>query len=567
MNQKQSLIWLIVIAAFAFFIYYFVPSPNNEIRQHDEFDGNFTSRHLVIKSGNFFNPDPNAVVHGSMNGLPRAVFVRYTESVALSMYLFGSLTGYAVVFVLFRMLAFLGMYLYGKDYIKYAKEQPEIFLILCLCFACLPYNTSYGLSICGIPLVFWAILNIKNGIKLKRSFSTLILFALGSNLVLSGVHLCFLFGIMLVWFWFKDRKFNYRILMAIFLTSTVYVLSEYMMFYNHLFNKTYHSSRSGFERELGLNIKGVIGVTFKNIFDGEFNTANYLGILFIPFFAYYGYVVFNRKDVPESGMSLMLFLLMFCGFMAALLDWSQMSFFYKSFPLANVFNFKRFISLVPGLFFIVLLAVLSYLVFISGKVNKMMTIISLIVFFTFIWRGNIARNRSSFECNGVSIDADAPNTFSQFFNTDIYRQIKQEIGKDTIGNVINYCLMPSACKYSGINVLDDYQGDYPLEYKKQFRKIIENEIEKSEEIKSVFDEWGSKCYLYSKRSITGNFENKNGFAFDPDLDINTDQIKKMNGSYILSGVIIGNAKILNLQVQKVFVSPLNFQHFILYKII
>ena len=553
---------------FLVFIIYFIPSPNHEIRLHDEFDGGFTSRHLIINSGSFFETDPSKIVYGSMNGLPRANFFRFTEPVTLLMYLFGSLTGYAIAFILMRIAAFTGIYLLGRDHLHFEKENKGLLLLISLCFACLPFNPGYFLSIAGVPLAVWAILNIKNNHKLKRSFFMLVVFAIGSNFVLVGFHACFIFGCMALYFSFRQKKAHWKLFCAVMVLGITYVLTEYMMFYMHFFNHDYQSSRQGFEKVLTLNVKGVLGMTFINVFTGEYNAANYFGYLFSPFILYFVFLAWRsrKEEVNKTGL-LFLIVLFACGFFAVLFDWKKMSFFYEWVSFAKVFNLKRFISLVPGLFFITLLFTFYLLNRKKSPVMHILTVMSLIGSFILEWRGNISYGRSSCDCKGITINGNEPNTFNQFFNQSVYRRIKADLGKDSLNNVINYGILPSPCKYAGLHVLDDYQSDYPLAYKQQFRKIISKEIDKSEKLKDHFDGWGSKCYLYSANQLENNLQTKYGLLFEPKLEIDTDQLRAMNCRYILSGILIGNTKELKLKFQKLYVSSVDQRYILLYRIV
>ncbi len=566
-NKLNKTLIVLSCTLFIVFIVYFIPAHSHNVRQHDEYDGNFTSRHLIVSSGQFFETNPTSIVYGSMNGLPRAAFVRFTEPIALLMYFFGSLSGYAISFILIRLVAFLGIFLIGKDFLKFNKQQFGILFLVALCFACLPYNTSYCLSICGTPIAVWAFLNVLNKSRLKVSFLTLFLYALSSNFVLVGFHICLVFFCLATWLSFKNKKINWLPFLAILFLGIVYVFSDYMLFYNHLLNTNYQSSRSVFDKVLTLNLKGVIGVSLINFFNGEFNGANYFGCLFIPFLLYY---LHNFRHVNATNNLIgfqFLFIAILCSTASAFFDWEKLAGFYNTFSFAKVFNLKRFISLVPGFFFC---AVLASVLFIINKGNRWSygsVVILLLLFFTLAWRGNVARNLSSFECNGITIKGDEPHTFDEFFNVELYKTIKKEIGKDTVGNVVSFGLLPSACKYVGLNVLDDYQSDYPLSYKLEFRKIIEGELNKSKELKDLFDNWGSKCYLQSASTQENTLSSLNGFYFEKSLAINTKQLQKLNCKYILSSIIIGNSNELGLKFQKVVVSRLNFKAIILYRII
>ena len=75
------------------------------------------------------------------------------------------------------------------------------------------------------------------------------------------------------------------------------------------------------------------------------------------------------------------------------------------------------------------------------------------------------------------------------------------------------------------------------------------------------------CYLYSAKTFENKLELKNGMSYQPELSINTSQLKAMNCLYILSTVIIGNSVELKLALQKVMVSNVDRKKILLYKII
>ena len=58
--------------------------------------------------------------------------------------------------------------------------------------------------------------------------------------------------------------------------------------------------------------------------------------------------------------------------------------------------------------------------------------------------------------------------------------------------------------------------------------IIENEIEQAKYLLDYFDNWGSRCYLFSSQSANENGE------YGP-FDFNYDKMLEMNCKYILSG--------------------------------
>lgn len=558
----------ISVAFFLFFLFWFFPGENNYVRLQDDVDGAFSSRHLIINSGEFFNPDPASTVQGSMNGIPRAIWPRFTDPFHLLMYVFGNLNGYALTFLILRLIGFLGIYLLGRDYTDNENPfQMTIVVAVAVAFATLPFNPSYGLTVSGVPLAFWSFFNLKHRRKMLWSHLYFFIFAFTSFFVLVGFHICLVFGLIVLVYSIKQKRMDYLMFGNVMLLGIWFILADYMLFYLHLCVDDYESSRQVFSKELGLNWKGVIGTSFIYLFNGEYNASNYLGTILLPVFIQGMYLSFRLKTDASEKHMLKLFLILFLGsgIVAAILDWKGMKLVYDNIPLFNFFNFKRFITLLPGLFFMLVLF-LSVVVFRLGKMNFKYALLGIFfTFFIFNWRGNISRLKNSFNCNGWHINGETLITFNEFMNVNQYKEIKSSIPNGI--NVINFGISPAPCKYNGIKVLDDYQGDYPLTYKQDFRKIIEKEIAKSKKLKDVFDGWGSKCYLYSANQLEGKLSTRSGFAVETNFEINTSQLRTMNCGYILSGIIIDKPYKLGLQFEKVVVSHLNFSTIFLYKVL
>ena len=94
--------------------------------------------------------------------------------------------------------------------------------------------------------------------------------------------------------------------------------------------------------------------------------------------------------------------------------------------------------------------------------------------------------------------------------------------------------------------MDAYSTNYPLEYKYQFRKVIEKELEKSTNLKSYYDNWGSRCYIFSAELDTKFQNGKDENIVLENLEINTDVLKELGCNYIFSAVEIKNARDINL---------------------
>ena len=165
-------------------------------------------------------------------------------------------------------------------------------------------------------------------------------------------------------------------------------------------------------------------------------------------------------------------------------------------------------------------------------------------------------------------------SFKAFFAEKEFADISRFIGKPKNQyRVVSVGLYPSVAQYNGFYTLDSYQNNYPLEYKREFRKIILGELDKNEKLKEYFDDWGNRCYVFSDelykkgfigKKILENYKDPNIKIIN--LKIDVIQLKKMGGEYIFSAVPIDNAEELHLEYQKTFTDKDALWDIYLYKI-
>jgi hypothetical protein len=75
--------------------------------------------------------------------------------------------------------------------------------------------------------------------------------------------------------------------------------------------------------------------------------------------------------------------------------------------------------------------------------------------------------------------------------------LKKGVGKPIQDyRVVSIGLHPAVAQYNGLYTLDTYNNFYPLSYKHQFLNIIAPELNKNKSLKSYFDLWGGRCYIF-----------------------------------------------------------------------
>ena len=113
-------------------------------------------------------------------------------------------------------------------------------------------------------------------------------------------------------------------------------------------------------------------------------------------------------------------------------------------------------------------------------------------------------------------------TFEGYYNFNDYKKIKEIVKND---RTLSVGLDPMVAAMHNIYVMDGYHSIYPLRYKKEFRKIIEPELNLNVKFRDYYDEWGSRVYtsLYRPK--------------DPEnFKLNYDSAKKLGAKYIISSI-------------------------------
>ena len=138
------------------------------------------------------------------------------------------------------------------------------------------------------------------------------------------------------------------------------------------------------------------------------------------------------------------------------------------------------------------------------------------------------------------------DSWRKYYAEDLYAEIADAIGRDKSEyRVVSIGVNPAVALFNGFYTVDGYSTDYPLEYKHNFRKIIEDELAANDSIRGYFDNWGNRCFIYTSELGTG-FDIYRGENTEVEIHINTSELKKMGGDYVFSAVKIVNADELGL---------------------
>lgn len=209
----------------------------------------------------------------------------------------------------------------------------------------------------------------------------------------------------------------------------------------------------------------------------------------------------------------------------------------------------------------------SCLLFLANRIkkNKLCCIFASIIFiFQFIIIKNSSYNYFKTNIKVLQNKPVIEKTYAQFFQTELMQNVKKYINKPQESyHVVSLGINPGVPLFNGFYCLDGYSTNYRLSYKKQWKKIIHNEIIQENFFNKLFNEWGSRVYILSHEVPNYRPQELNETAtYINNLDINYQVLKSLGANYLFSRYKIKN---LNpaLKFEKVFYSK-NNKYFRLY---
>lgn len=562
---------------------------------HDNLDSNIVWFKVLGESGMLFAPN-DAIIPNIMGGLPRLSYP--TEWNVITWLYTWVNPEYAFILneTFIHLMAFIGMYLFLNNYIlSTLLRNKKVFLSasIALAFALLPFWHSGGLSIAGQPLLWYAFFNIRNNKKTLFSWLILLLFPLYSSLFLSGFFMLFAFLILLVYDSWYMKRVDWHLFSAIVIISLVYIFVEYRLFYDIITGPLFVSHRHEFSHTY-FNGIGVFNAASDLFFTGQYH-AHSLHIRYI-FPTIILAAILLSLQRGQANLLIMvsaillganLYFLNTDDFTDGVAYSNSTYLFLLSFPVLLVFIYKKHYQLATGLGIVLTLAA-WYGVWYSEWIHTIRESVPLLkhfhfdrfyVLYPFIWsilfawsaKVIIEKNRFGITLITAVIISQiifaysskvvnwGNTSFKQYYSEKLFKKIDTYIARDKSDyRVLSIGFRPMIAAYNGFYTLDGYFPNYPLSYKHEFRKIIDEELAKNKDNTKLFDGGGRRCKVLLGENLEGNTI-KN-------LKLNNKQIKRMEGEYIFSKYTIKDAAKKRYQFLKKFKDPNSPKSIFLYKV-
>lgn len=483
-------------------------------------------------------------------------------------------------YFLVKVVAFVGMFLLLEHASSKQPQTKKDFIphILCLgvslLFSFLPHMTLYGLSIAGIPLLVYCIIMIDQK-KLRLPYLGIAVYGLSSSLVLVGYAIlgCLLLGIILQLL--RKNKSLANVFTKVFIVLLFIYLATNLSLLKQIFLG--NSGILTHKEELVLN-----GMNFWTGFQSVFmqdtlHAASFQTYLILPavVISLLGFLRYQKvdKDLRKSyGTLWVLFTsTIVIALVYALLHWHPVAQLRNEIGgFVKYVQFDRFYWFYPVLWYLILYSILNILYLesktkdkvVSGLLFSIGTLLCLLMSFIVFQRSDF--KKSIYEL--LQVPSSSSITWSEYYGLDVFPDIVEYIGKpQETYRVASIGLEPSVSLFHGFYTMDGYSNNYSLEYKKKFRSIIGDELEKNEQLRLLFDQWGNRCYLYTAELGEALVVRKDTLRNISLPDYNYELMKEFNCEYIISAVEIDITTDAPIELRTTFDHPDSFYKIWLYK--
>ncbi|WP_133256857.1 DUF6044 family protein [Hymenobacter edaphi] len=464
----------------------------------DNLDAEVSVPVLLHRFGVALDYRPEATIPAIMNGLPRSA-QRPGLNVTVGLFsLLPPLAAYWTNDLLVRATALLGLYLLLRRYGLRRPQDRPLAAALALAWAVLPMHSMYGLSALGTPWPALALLNLRAGRGRWHDWLTLALFPLWSMLVLAGFFLLAGFGLLLLADLLRRRRLPLAAWGGVGVLALGYVVVEWPLLSSTLLRPQFVPHRVEF-RLAELTPKGLkagILSSWQYFMWGQYHASRFFRgiiLLTLPVAAWWRWRRAETDRGWEAGtmsaLAGLVLLAVFCGFYPQLMGPVQ-----RLAPSLGAFNLSRFHFLTPLLWFGLWVLALRQLP--AGGLRTGLVTLQLLLGLAQNpeWSQNLRRWAGR-------ADAHEPS-WQQFLAPELLTRVRQRLEQRSGQPAARWrvaCLglPPAVAQLSGFYTLDSYQSTYPLSYKHRFRPLIAGELARSPELQRYFDDWGSRCYLFS----------------------------------------------------------------------
>lgn len=576
-NRKKTILFILgLLVVMMQMVPYILLGEGAVVPYHDQLDGEFIA--YILQAKWLFLGD---VIPEFMGGAQKTALIPPAPAFVL-LFCMGKYFGaYVLMHFLEIVVAYVGMYLLARE----VACPPFFGVVLGGLFAYLPFLPVYGLAQFGIPLLLWFWIRVGKQKNYKGAVIYSGIFALCSSPVLVGFGVLFMMLVDILFLLGKRKDAPERRGLPVKLCcmgsmGILYVVVNYRLVFQMLgigeAGKVI-SHKSEYQL-LGSNL----GANIKQLFlQGGSHSEDYHLFLMLGSVAGLIVCVTAGRKIIDGGQWKMLgkvyawIAVFIC--MAALWESDMVVELRNSMGTLGSFGLARVMWIVPTLWFFSGAIVLGFLGKIwsaSEGVKRACTTAVLAAFLGCLGiMGGMELYKGTYPANVCRIIGREYSSisFEEYYAVGVLEQVKDYIYETTGESPEEYRVLslgidPGAAYYHGFYCLDGYSNNYSLDYKHSFREIVAPELAKNEYLRSSFDGWGNRCYLWTAQ-IPGYYNMEKNTSYLWSYDIDTKAAKNMGAKYILSATYLTEAEEIGLKRvrEEAFETPDSYYAIYLYE--
>lgn len=465
--------------------------------------------------------------------------------------IFPTFTAYVIGLFLKAVLAMVSFRLLAKELYpeKYLFYRPLIYMTGFV-YGILNVFPAFGFAFASMPLAAYLLIRIYRR-PAKYLYGLLFLYPLVSYFSYMGLFLLGYVVIAVIWLSIRDKKPAWSLMAGFLALALGYVVCEYRLFGQMLLSDevTIRSSIVNADLSAGEVLREIFTVWKEGIFHAD----GVHGKVVLPVCVLYfimnniGYIIKKQpRRILKDRFNLVMLFLVFNSAIYGLYDCGPVRRLVETLvPPLEGWQFNRTVFFNPFLWYCALFLVLIR-IYDMGVIQMWGANLIICISVVTVILSPSRYNDLYYTCyyrayeyfHGTEVDE---LDYEQFYAVDLFERIKEDIGYDGEWSLA-YGMHPAVLEYNGIATLDGYLGFYAQQYKEDFRKIIAPALERVEESRIYYDEWGARAYLYSGTDLSIVRATKSIQATDRNIYVDVEGIKALDGKYLFSRIELGNAK-------------------------
>lgn len=539
----------VLVFILAVITFYACIGENSYIAVQDNMDLFVAQFAMLRNTGTFFTHGAAAPFLG---GVSRDVLPSEFSLYSVLYMFLPNFAAYVAGYVLKVLIAVVSCRLLFLDMVAVRNDHTENLATLTgLLYGILNLFPAFGIPFSAIPLIVYLLRKVYFTPKLKW-FLLIFLYPFISYFSYIGFFIIGYLFVAVIIFWIRDRKFPLGLFVSLILLSLGSVAFEYRLFSMMLFSDTETIRDTMVQTYFGAG--DILRETLDVFVNGMMHIEDVHKYVILPVCLMYflvlniSYIVKkNVKGIFTDIYNLCALLLVFDCIIYGLYYSEFMNDLIRTIlPPLTGFQYNRTVFFNPFIWCAMLFIIvhrfsqagkksgtfLSYaLVFACGAVVLLSPT-----------RYNDLRNTAFFTVRqDVFGNVNDDLNYREFYSSELFDEIKEDIGYKEGEWAVAYGMHPAILEYNDIYTLDGYLGFYPQSYKEEFRKVIAPALDRKENSRIYFDEWGARCYLYSGTDDTIVMATKSMTGVtDTDIYIDGEALSDLGCRYLFSRIDISN---------------------------